>query len=347
MPAESESAPDGDAGPPSEAARASVVLVTMDDPRVLDCLDSVLAQQTPFDYDVHLVGEWTEPEIPRRIEERFGDEPRLTVSTTTAPFMEAWNGAAQATDGEIVVRLDSDTVAEPGWLAALVAPLLDDDRVGWTAGKVLGPEEPSSPTQGYFHHRALGYFQRQAEDGAVIESAPGWNVAYRREGLEQVDWYDVSMISSEDWDLHKRLTEAGYPGRLVPDAVVRHDHPDRLRDLASKEFWYKTGQVHMAHKHGLADTWTVFQIPVAYGGLIVLGLGGFFAWQLAALAGIAWVLLAVKQMIGGLRGGDAVWWGRPIYRVFEGVGGLAGLLRGLIKHGIPPLRAPGPTSPRA
>lgn len=319
---------------------ASIVVVTKDDPRVLDCLASGLAQDPPFAFELHLVGDWTNDELPDRIEERFGEDPRLTVSRSQAPFMEAWNKAAQATKGEIVVRMDSDTQAEPGWLAALVEPLIEDEGLGWTAGKVLGPKRPRSLTQRYYHERSVGFFERQLEKGPEVTSAPGWNVAYRREGLEAVDWYDESLVASEDWDLHERLTQAGYPGRLVAEAILRHDHPDTVRELFAKEAWYKAGQVQMAQKHGLSSTWHPFQVPLAYAGLATIAIAAL-AWPPLILAALVlWGLLVVRHWASAIQEGDAVWWSRPFFRLVEAAAGIVGTARGLAGEGWPPWRAP-------
>lgn len=318
---------------------SSIVIVTKDDPRVLDCLDSALAQQTSFPFDVHLVGEWTDEAIPSALRDRFGGDEQLTVSTTTAPFMEAWNAAANESEGEIVVRMDSDTKAETGWLESLVTPLLEDERLGWTAGKVLGPEKPASFTQRYVHERAVGFFERNAEEGLATDSAPGWNVAYRRRALEEVGWYDASLVASEDWDLHRRLTRAGHRGRLVPTAVLRHDHPDTLRELFAKEAWYKEGQLQMAHKHGWAVIWPALTIPLAYTGLAVLLLASLALPPLALAALAAWAALALRHWLSARQEGDAVWWARPFYRALEGTAAALGLARGLLDHGLPPWKA--------
>lgn len=315
---------------------ASIVIVTKDDPRVFDASSSALAQEATFPFDVHVVGEWTHEEIPRRLEERAQQDARLTVTRTEAPFMEAWNAAAQASEGEIVVRMDSDTEAEPGWLQALLAPLLEDEGLGWTAGKVLGPEQPASLTQRYVHERAVGFFERKLDDGPETASAPGWNVAYRRQALEAVKWYDTRLVASEDWDLHRRLTQAGYPGRLVPEAVLRHDHPDTVRELFAKEAWYKEGQIQMAHKHGLEAIRPVLAIPLAYAGVIGLLVAAPFWPPLGLVALAAWAGLALKHWAGARREGDAVWWARPFYRAVEGLAGLLGMARGLLTHGPPP-----------
>lgn len=311
----------------------SIVLVTKDDPRVIDCLDSVLEQEAPIPFTVTVVGEWSAPEIPSRLRERYGDDDRVAIETTTAPFMVAWNQAARGSAGDIIVRVDSDTIAQPGWLASLVAPILEG-QVPWTAGYVHGPETFSSLTQRYFHHRTVAYLDRKKGRRLTCGAVPSWNVAYRRDALDDVGWFDETFVASEDWDLHRRLADAGYEGLLVEDALVRHDHPDRLRDLFAKERWYKAGQVQMARKHGLASTWGVFQIPIAYAGLATLAVAGlvqpWLAW--AALAGA--LLLALKQMTSAAREGDPTWVARPLFRVFEGLGGMLGTATGLMRAGV-------------
>jgi GT2 family glycosyltransferase len=150
-------------------------------------------------------------------------------------FAGAANAGVQASRGRIVVLLNNDTVAEPGWLGALVAPLESDPTVGACASKILVHDDP-----GMLHAAGDGYttggiptnrgaFTR--DDGRFDEGASReWifgpcaaAAAYRRELLDDTGGFDEWLVSYlEDVDLAWRANLLGYRCRYVPEARIRH-----------------------------------------------------------------------------------------------------------------------------
>ena len=312
----------------------SVVVVTRDDPRIVACVRSVLDQRTDFGFDVVVVDGDSRDGSRQALETQFSGEPRLRVVVDPAPFMKAWNAGARRSNGSIIVRIDSDMVAEPGWLQALVDPLRDEPEMGWTAGMVLGPDPAASVTQRYFTARTVAFLKRLDEhDG--LERVPSWNVAYRRTALDDVGWFDGTLASSEDWDLHRRLVSGGYPGRFVAQAAARHHHPARLRTLARKEYWYKIGQFQLGLKHGFRTMLPALVLPTTYLGLAALLIGGVF-WRPLLWAGLGlWGLVAFIHVVSAVRERDPTFILRPLFRLVEAMAGMTGLFMGLVRYGLP------------
>lgn len=318
-----------------------MVIVARNDPRIHGCLKSVYDQRPPFGFDVVVVDNDSTPSMRREVEARWSGHPNFRLMHAPGNFSAAWNRGAFSTSADVVVRLDSDTVAHPGWLERLVAPLRERPGVTWTAGPVVGPEPPRSLTQRYFHHRTLGYQERLRGDVLPTDAVPSWNVAYRRDALDAVGGYDPWQRSSIDWDLHKRLKLRGHAGVFVADAVLTHDHPARLSEFYRKEAWYRTGQYQMMLKYGPRAVASSLALPAAYLGLGALALAGWWDVRMAEAAALLAGLLVFKQWLGARLERDRVWWARPFYRLVEALAAIHGLARGFVRFGVRRRPTPG------
>lgn len=81
------------------------------------------------------------PRLLERAEREFGPAGvRVIANERTQGLSGARNTAVAAATGEVVVFLDDDAAARPGWLAALLAPYEDPDVIG--VGGVAHPKWP-------------------------------------------------------------------------------------------------------------------------------------------------------------------------------------------------------------
>lgn len=142
----------------------------------------------------------------------------------------ARNAGWRATTSPVVVFIDDDCVAEPGWLGALAEPFRDQ-RIGVVQGRTL-PARPPGPDERTIHV--------ESEYG-LYESC---NIAYRRSALEQVGGFDERFGRifggrpfGEDTDLAWRVRRAGWSSAFAEHAVVRHHvFPGRFVD-SLREDW--------------------------------------------------------------------------------------------------------------
>lgn len=325
--------------------RVAVVCTVKNDPRVVPCVEAILDQDTSFRYTVVVVDNESTDDTPKRLQAAFGDDDRVELLSKPGHHGAAWNEAARASGADVLVRIDADTRPEPGWLEAMVAPILDGDA-DWTAGPVTGVRRETL-VERYIHHRTERYCKRLEQDPKLRGEVPSWNTAYTREALDRAGWFDPWQASSPDWCLHKRINDAGLEGRYAPDGWIEHHHPRTLSTFASKEAWYRTGHYQMMLKYGAREVADTFLLPGAY-ALVVALLAAGIVWPISALAGL--VLLAgllVKHAQGGLSEDDPMWWARPIFRPIEAFAGIYGLLRGLVRYGVQVRSAPGPVTETA
>jgi len=144
----------------------------------------------------------------------------------------AFNAGVGSSGAELVVLLNNDTEADPGWLEALVRAADEHPEGGFFASKLLdfydrrvldgaGDAMRLSGLPYRLGHgeRDMGQFDRPG----YVFSACAAAALYRRGMLEEVGPFDEDFGSyCEDGDLSFRAQLAGYRCLYVPDAVVYH-----------------------------------------------------------------------------------------------------------------------------
>lgn len=223
------------------------------------CLDSVRAQVTPFEVEIVVVDNASTDGTVAALE-AAGDVRVVALATNTG-FAGGAAAGTRAARGEVVVVLNNDAVARPGWLAALAGPLLapGPDRVGATTGRVLlsGTFAPAGPDDPGALVAADGTRWVRAPHGATLVNSTGneltrsgngrdrdWLTpaggasadaevfgfnggcaALARAALDDVGTFEPALfLYYEDTELSWRLRRRGWTVRHVPDAVTVHDH---------------------------------------------------------------------------------------------------------------------------
>ena len=150
----------------------------------------------------------------------------------------ARNRGWREANAPVVVFLDDDAIAAPGWIAAVQSAFADNDPVvGCVGGAVLPDWEVPAP--GWLSPRvALGLTiidwpggRRRLTDLSA-EWLAGANLACRVAALETVGgfhpWLDrrgAHLLSSGDVFLEKRMMQCGYACVYEPAMQVRHGVP--------------------------------------------------------------------------------------------------------------------------
>jgi cellulose synthase/poly-beta-1,6-N-acetylglucosamine synthase-like glycosyltransferase len=197
--------------PPGFTAPVSVVIPAFrEDPAILDrCLDSWLAEDPA---EVIVVPDVEDHEVIRRLGQRAGADPRLVL----VPFQHTGKRSAlgagiRRAASEILVLADSDTMWEPGLLAAVLAPFADPAVGGvGTRQNVYQPRTSAwrRVADWLIDVRYLDYVRAQSRAGAVA-CLSGRTVAYRRSAVLPV------LEHLEDEFFLGRRCVAGDDGRLT------------------------------------------------------------------------------------------------------------------------------------
>ena len=138
----------------------------------------------------------------------------------------AKNIAIKKSVGEIIVSTDDDCLFEKTWLKKIIKPFVKS-----YIGAVGGPDKAiknenilaksidftfsSFIGSGGIHGRFL-----KAKLGKCYP--PGCNMAFRREIVKKIGFFDETLAPGEDTDYNHRIEKAGYKIDYVPTAFVWH-----------------------------------------------------------------------------------------------------------------------------
>lgn len=147
-------------------------------------------------------------------------------------FAGAVNRGVAAASADVVVLLNNDTEADPGWLGALVAGLAAAPGAGMATAKVrlfdrrdvLHTTGDTVDRAGQAGNRGVWEVDRGQYDGARwVFGANGAAAAYRRALFDDVGDFEAAFGSYfEDVDLAWRARLRGWRCVFVPEAIVYH-----------------------------------------------------------------------------------------------------------------------------
>lgn len=229
--------------------RISVVVVAYNAARTIRTCLAALAAQTDRDFDLVVVDSSTD-ETPAIVRREFPDACLLRSDTRLFPGAARNRGIA-ATTGEIIAFIDSDCVADPGWIA-----LLREAHASSGAAAVGGSILPANP------HSVVGWGAYFCEFSAWLPAGqvrrmmdiPTCNISYKRQALERYGPFRESGYCS-DTALNWKLSAAGDPPLFVPGIRVAHFNLSRLRPFLSKQVMHGQAFARMrSQERGLDRT---------------------------------------------------------------------------------------------
>ncbi len=216
------------ADPRISAPPISVVIPHLNQPAFLArCLASLAAGQRRPD-EVFVVDNGSR-ELPVAV---CADHPGVTLLAEPIPGPgPARNRGIAAASGDILAFIDSDCLADPGWLAAAEAAMADP------AATILGGDvriacaDPACLTaieayESVYAYRMDRYIAREGFTGTG-------NLVVRREVLAAVGPF-AGIGVAEDRDWGQRATALGFVIRYVPDMKVYHPARASFAELARK-----------------------------------------------------------------------------------------------------------------
>lgn len=141
---------------------------------------------------------------------RLGMRHLQIVHQANAGPAAARNHGIQLARAPVVAFIDSDCIADPGWIENLTEPLRQDPLLAGVEGCTLPASDQRTLMDHYIDNPHGGFY---------------WtcNIAYRRELLLAVGGFDEGfpLPSGEDIDIAERIRKRG-DIRFAPEAVVRH-----------------------------------------------------------------------------------------------------------------------------
>ncbi|MGP8078807.1 MAG: glycosyltransferase [Thermoplasmata archaeon] len=292
----------------------TVIVTVKDDPRLARSLDSLRSQSRPP--DVVLIADGGDsPEIAAICERFRAADPRYVHLRAPGTITESRNQAIRTVTTDLVAFLDTDEVAPAGWLAALIAPLLADDRTGFTGG-------PTPALAGTARNRSARYYDaylRRFYEEVVQRrqwAIPMGNSAWRKKLFDELGPLVAALPTNgaEDQDFENRAIQRGWQAAYVREAFVHHDYSELdLGTLLKRQYRYASGAYVVWRTHG--TTYEASRSDVVYlalpfclvlsGALLLLpwGIAVFAGELLLAATAVGFVALLVNLAVQGYRDG--------------------------------------------
>ncbi len=217
----------------SASVTASIIIPNYNGRRFLDtCLAALRGQTYPRDLtEIIVVDDGSTDDSVAYLEARY-PEVKVVRLDHNSGLAVGCNAGARAARGELLVMLNNDTEAEPGWLAGLVAAAEAHPEAGAVASKMLLFDRRDTlhnagdvmGADGIPRNRGVWQVDSgQYDADPCVFGGCGGAVAYRRAAWAATGGFDERLFMYlEDVDLAWRLQLLGWQAVFAPEARLYH-----------------------------------------------------------------------------------------------------------------------------
>lgn len=219
---------------------------------------------------------------------------------------EALNLAIEATDADVIARVDARSQLPSDYLANALETMTDTGA--GNVGAIQRPVGDTTTQRGIAAAMASrfgtgGAAYRGTTERKQVDTA--WLGVFRRDALVAVGGYDESFTRNQDAELNLRLNAQGHEVWVDPRMVVDYRGRSSLRQLSSQYWQYGWWRQLTVRKHPGSLRGRQALPAAGVAGIVVLaGMGAFWSrrWFLP-IAGYGGALIAIglSQGTGGLR----------------------------------------------
>jgi cellulose synthase/poly-beta-1,6-N-acetylglucosamine synthase-like glycosyltransferase len=232
------------------AVPVSVVVPAYNEEKVICHTVAALLEADYPNFDIIVVDDGSMDKTALRVQERFGDNPRVQLFTKpNGGKAQALNYGVAQTQAEIVVCLDADTIFLPDAISKLVAHFTDPE-----VGAVAGNAKVGNRINVLTKWQALEYITSQNLDRRAfavlncISVVPGAVGAWRRSLVVQARGFTADTLA-EDADLTLTILRMGYKIAYEDEAIALTEAPDTLRGFVKQRFRWMYGTLQAVWKH--------------------------------------------------------------------------------------------------
>jgi N-acetylglucosaminyl-diphospho-decaprenol L-rhamnosyltransferase len=289
-----------------ETMRCTVIVVTYNSGAAITaCLEALISEEC----EIIVVDNASADNTLRHVETFASLHPvRVLANERNRGFGAAVNQGAREADGEVLLILNPDAIAEPGAVAAMMHCMASTgaDAVG---GALLEPD--GRPARGFAFRRLPTLWPLIFEATLVnqlwpgnpvnrryrcldadysqqreVEQPAGACLAVKRAAFEKLGRFDERFfpVWFEDVDLCKRLREQGSRILYCPDARFRHSGAHSVGQLSFRDrqmFWY-SNMLRYARKYFSRRQVFLLRLAIIK-GMMLRSIGALFGARKAPL----------------------------------------------------------------
>ena len=273
--------------------RASILIITYNSAAYIERCLVALRASVAADCEVVVIDNASADGSADIIARDFPDV-RLVRNSTNTGFAAAMNQAVARAGGRYVVGLNPDTIAQVGWLDALLAPLADP-TVGISTAKIvmMANTQRINACGNTMHYTGITTCRGldrpatapELAAPADVSAASGACFALRRDLWHELGGFDDTFFTYlEDTDLSLKARLAGYRIVYVPDAIVQHDYTNR----------FSPRKLYYLERNRLTMLLRVYSLRTLITILPALILASLVTWGYALLHGRASIMALLR-----------------------------------------------------
>ncbi|WP_204104711.1 MULTISPECIES: glycosyltransferase family 2 protein [Spirulina sp. CCY15215] len=204
-------------------------------------IDSILAQDLP-EFEVILIDNCSTDRTKAIAAERLSDPRFKYFYESQLGLSAARNRGLKEAKGDILVYLDDDAVASPGWLRAIYDAYKNNEKLAIAGGKTTLIWPPNTPRPNWLSRDASGVLGLYDLGDAPLSitrpdrSPIGANYSIRRDILEAIGGFNVNLgrvgknlVSNEELFMTEQALKQGWMVMYLPDAAAGHNViPERI-----------------------------------------------------------------------------------------------------------------------
>jgi len=146
---------------------------------------------------------------------------------------EQRNLGLKKAQGDIIAFIDADCVPDNNWLIELAKSIKDEEKIIVTGSiKSIGKKTTWDVE----------------EERKYLDEASTNNMAFKKEIIKKVGFFDEKLNYGEDTDFTWRASDLGYKIKYNKHAIIYHDWGSLRQDIR-RSLWYGEARVRLYKKH--------------------------------------------------------------------------------------------------
>jgi mycofactocin system glycosyltransferase len=282
----------------TEFPAVSIIIPVYNRPEDIEaCLNSLLLLNYPQDKLEIIVVDDASTDATPDVVCRFPARLIRNKQNRQASFSR--NQAAKQANGEILAFIDSDCLADPGWLLELI-PAFRDATLGALGGRVDAYYDDNNLDR-YEKVKSsliMGTWPMRSQEDNPFFYVPSCNLLVRRRLFLGLGGFDETLVVGEDVDLCFRIKKQGHQLEYRTTGKIYHKHRNQLIPFCKRRFEYGTSEPLLQKMH--PDKIKKMVFPPAKTAFWLLAMLAVITAQMAPLA-LGGLIVAADALLSVVR----------------------------------------------